>query len=256
MKTPTDAVHAFQTNVPWTTRWTTRPASPGRCSTHRWRNTPLATVLLMATAIAAGWIPPANANPSVTTDPLMTMEIRTLEGVLDRHSASVRLRIASMDARRDRTSKPPMIDGADGGMIEDLVSWFVFAHDDSGYEDRGAWLSLSFDPETPRRDFDAVFPRDFDTLPATNPREHRPRRGSGSRTELDGLAIEAGYGTLAFSGRFSSMLYAGLSASGDTMFGWRIAPVRHGFDFAVAVTRDESAGAADHHLGISLRMGW
>ena len=256
MRMPTDAVHAFQTNVPWTTRRTTRPASPGRCSTHRWRNAPLATVLLMATATAAGWIQPANANTSVTTDPLMTMEIRTLEGVPDRHFASLRLRITSMDARRDRTSKPPMIDGADGGMIEDLVSWFVSAHDDSGYENRGAWLSLSFDPETPRRDFDAVFPRDFDALPATNPPERRPRRGSGSRTGLDGLAIEAGYGTPTFSGRISSMLYAGLSASGGTKFGWRIAPVSHDFDFAVAVTRDESAGAADHHLSIHLRMGW
>ena len=256
MKTPTDAVHAFRTNMPWTTSWTTRTASPGRCSTRRGRNAPFATVLLMAPAIAAGWIQPANANPSVTTDPFVTMEIRTLEGVLDRHSASVRLRIASMDARRDRTSKPPMLDGADGGMIGDFVSWLVSAHDDIGYEDRGAWLSLSFNRETPRQDFDADFPRDFDTLSATNPPEHRTRRGSGSRRGLDGLAIEAGYGTPAFSGHLSSMLFAGLSATGDTMFGCRIAPVRHDLDFSVAVTRDESAEAADHRLGISLRMGW
>ena len=245
MKTLTDTVHAFRTNMPWMTRWTTRPASPGRCSTRRGRNAPFATVLLMAPAIAAGWIQPANANPSVTTDPLRTMETRTLEGVLDRHSATVRLRIASMDARRDRTSKPSMLDGADGGMIGDFVSWLVSAHDDSGYEDRGAWLSLSFNPETPRQNFDAVFPRD-------TARDAAPGVGGG----LDDLTIEAGYRTPAFSGHFSSMLYAGLSATGDTMFGWRIAPVRHDLDFAVAVTRDESAGATDHRLGISLRMGW
>lgn len=256
MKTPTDAVHAFRTNMPWTARSTTRPASPGRCSTRRGRNAPLATVLLMAPAFAAGWIQPANANPSVTTDPLTTVETRTLEGVIDRHSTSVRLRIASMDARRDRTSKPPMLDEADVGMIEDFVSRFVSARDESGYEDRGAWLSLSFNRETPRQDFDAVLPGDFDTLSATNPPEHRTRRGSGSRTGLDGLAIEAGYGAPAFSGHFSSMLFAGLSATGGTMFGWRVAPARHDFDFAVAVTRDESAGAADHRLGVSLRMGW
>lgn len=122
--------------------------------------------------------------------------------------------------------------------------------DGSANQDSGAWFSLSFGPQTPHQDLGAS---SDDKRSATELAAHHPRSDSERRKGPDGFAIEAGYSMPAFGSHFSSMPYAGLSASGETTLGWRFAAKRRDLDFAVVATRQE--GRRDH-LGFELRMRW
>ena len=158
-----------------------------------------------------------------------------------------------MGARHD-LSKPLMIDRSGEGTVRSVVNVIVSTLDGNGHEDSGAWLSLSFGPQTPHQDPDASSDAP-DTRSAVQPAAHPPRSDSERRKGPGGFTIEAGYSMSAFSGLFSSMPYAGLSASGETTLGWRFAARRHDLDFVVVATRHEGAGTG-HHLGLEFSMRW
>ena len=253
MKAQTDANHAVQTNIPCTTRWTTGAGVPGRrCIRYRCKDS-LASGLLMVMAIATGWAQAANANSFDAGVHLTMMETRIPEGASGRQHASVRLGLDFIGARHD-SSKPLMFDRNGEGTVRSVVNVLVSTLDGNGHEDSGAWLSLSFGPQTMHQDFGT--PSDnIDAWSATQPAAHHPRSDSERRKGPDGFTIEAGYSMSAFSGHFSSMPYAGMSASGNTMLGWRFAAKRHDLDFVVVATRHEGTGTG-HHLGLEFSMRW
>ena len=247
MKTHTDAIHTFRSNVPCTTR----AGLPGRRDMrHRCKGS-LASVLLMGMAIATGSAQPAIADSFVPDVHLTMMETRIPEDVLDHRHASVRLGIEFTGARHD-PSMPHMIDRGGEEAVRSVVHLLVSTLDGNGNEESGARFSLSFGPQTPHQDFDAS---SDDTRSATELAAHGLRSDSERRKGADGFAVEAGYSMPAFSGHFSSMPYAGLSASGQTTLGWRFAAKRHDLDFAVVATRNQGAGTGNQ-LGLKLRMRW
>ena len=254
MKAQTDAIHAFQTNTPCTTRWTTRAGLPGRRRMrHRCKDS-LASGLLMVMAVATGWAQPANANSFDADVHLTMMETRIPEGMSGGPHASVRLGFDFMDARHG-PSKPLMIDGSGHERtVRGVVNLLVSTLDGNGNENPGAWLSLFFGPRAPHQDLDTSSD-DFDTRAAAPSAARHPRNDSERRKGPDGFTIEAGYSMPAFRGHFSSRPYAGLSASGKTTLGWRFAAKRHDLDFVVVATRHEGAGTG-HHLGLEFSMRW
>jgi len=246
MKAHTDAIHAFRSNVPCTTQAGLRGRRDMR---HRCKDF-LASMLIIGMAIATGWAQPANADPFVPGVHLTMMETRIPEDVLDHRHASVRLGIEFTGARHD-PSKPHMIDRGGEEAVRSVVHLLVSTLGGSGNEAPGARFSLSFGPQTPHQDFDAS----SDDTRATELAVHHSRSDSERRKGADGFAVEAGYSMPAFSGHFSSMPYAGLSASGQTTLGLRFAAKRRDLDFAVVATRNQGAGTGNH-LGLELRMRW
>ena len=213
----------------------------------------LASALLMATVIAAGWARPANAGPSDTGVHLTIMETRAPEVAFGGRHSSVRLQFEAADARH-RPSKPDMLDRSGGGPVGSVLGLIASSTDGCGCEGPGAWLSLSFGPETPHRDLDASH-GEPSMRSAAGLAAHRPRSDSWHREEPDGFTIEAGYSMPTFSRHFSSMPYAGLSASGEATLGWRFSARRHDLDFALVAARHESGGTG-HRLGFEVDMSW
>ena len=216
----------------------------------------LASVLLMATVIAAGSARPANAGPPDAGVHLTIMETRTAEVAFGGRHSSVRLQFEAADARdaRHRPSKPLAVERSGGGPVGSVLGLIASSADGCGCEGPGAWLSLSFGPEAPHRDLDASS-GEPGMRSAAGLAAHRPRSDSGRREDPDGFTIEAGYSMPAFSGHFSSMPYAGLSASGEATLGWRFSARRHDLDFALVAARRESGGTG-HRLGFEVNMSW
>ena len=213
----------------------------------------LASALLMATVIAAGWARPANAGPSDAGVHLTIVETRAPEVAFGGRHSSVRLQFEAADARR-RPSKPDMLDRSGRGPVGSVLGLIASSADGCGCEGPGAWLSLSFGPETPHRNLDASH-GEPGMRSAAGLAAHRLRSDSGRREEPDGFTIEAGYSMPAFSRHFSSMPYAGLSASGEATLGWRFSARRHDLDFALVAARHESGGTG-HRLGFEVNMSW
>ncbi len=157
------------------------------------------------------------------------------------------------------------------GLALDVSGRTLVTHEDSGFEDSGVSVSLSYDPDSTtgrgpvfslRQDYGGLSRGGLDALFASASLEHRTQ-GLAANAAAGRWSMQAGWGFAAFGGRFTASPQIGFGHSQlwrDYSIGWRLAPEAvNAPDLSVGLTatrREGGAAAAEHGIGFDIALRW